>query len=557
MSIRARVLLVVVAGAILPLAIVGAWLTRSGMHAGEALLRSQLDSSLANIAAAVERRWELRRGDLLFLADNDVARRLLSSPAIADADARYLSDLPARIDRTIIRFAYVDSAGTTRWASDSVGGGRADAVAGNPAVTAQTFEARIPITDSTGAALGTLTARLLIRGVLPLDSARLLVPGAALVVREVGSGALRIGLPGGGGGFPESERTTIDGADWLASSRRLDPPGFDVAVAAPSVPYVAPFARAWRTGLAALLVVTLMALMLTTWVVSRLADSMRELVGAADAVAHGDVARRVPEHGPTEVRRVATAFNIMTDSVRRMLAELSQRRALAAVGEFAASLSHEVRNALTSVQVDLQLADERMEDDARTRALVARAQSQLRRLDSAVSGALSVARGGRVEPRVFDLRDAITAAAQAAAPSFAAAGGVVDVAVDGEVVVRGDPDALRQLFLNLLLKTAQALDTPGGRASVRVGVEDGYAMVTVEDSGRGIPPEDLERVLQPFVTTRVHGTGLGLPIARQIAIAHNGELTIRSTRGEGSAVVVRIPCLGQRDRYQVVAPVAW
>jgi signal transduction histidine kinase len=104
----------------------------------------------------------------------------------------------------------------------------------------------------------------------------------------------------------------------------------------------------------------------------------------------------------------------------------------------------------------------------------------------------------------------------------------------------GDALALEQLFLNLLLNAAQSLE-PGGRATVVVTRERSELVVMVRDTGRGIPPEALERVLDRFFSTREDGTGLGLPIARQIAASHGGSLAITSKVGEGTTVEVRLP----------------
>ena len=104
----------------------------------------------------------------------------------------------------------------------------------------------------------------------------------------------------------------------------------------------------------------------------------------------------------------------------------------------------------------------------------------------------------------------------------------------------GDAIALEQLLLNLLLNSAQAMG-PGGRASVVVDIDGSDVRVVVTDTGGGISAEDLEHVLDPFFSTKADGTGLGLPIARQVAAAHGGSLKIESVPGEGTRVEVRLP----------------
>ncbi len=115
------------------------------------------------------------------------------------------------------------------------------------------------------------------------------------------------------------------------------------------------------------------------------------------------------------------------------------------------------------------------------------------------------------------------------------------MAPGGEAVwVLGDALALEQLFLNLLLNSAQA-SSRGARAAIALDVDGSDVRVVVSDTGVGISPEDLEHVLDPFFSTKADGTGLGLPIARQIAAAHGGSLRIESVPGEGTRVDVRLP----------------
>jgi signal transduction histidine kinase len=231
----------------------------------------------------------------------------------------------------------------------------------------------------------------------------------------------------------------------------------------------------------------------------------------------------------------------MTESIQALVKEVSQRRALAAVGEFAAALSHEVRNALTSVQIDMARVDEKTENE-QARALVARTLSRMRRLDAAVTGALRIARSGHIVPRDVNLSELMHDAMRTAQPSFTGSGTLlISSNIADGVVVRGDGDALLQLFLNILLNSQQAL-LSGGSAVVSLSAGNGHAKAAITDTGVGMTEVQLEHALDPYFTTREKGTGLGLPIARQIARAHGGDLRIRSERGVGTVVEVQLPC---------------
>src|SRR5438105_3340553 len=167
-SFRGRFLLVVFGAAVVPLVLIGAWLTRSVVRAGEDLLRSELDQSLQRVAAGVEARWSYRFGDLALLASNEVARRLLAgapSKTLSAEDAQYFDQLVVSVAHTIPSFEYRDPAGGVRWSSPAPLVGTTDA-GSSPQALVDTTDARgqrlaTSLTSSTGP---TLTVQLLMAG---------------------------------------------------------------------------------------------------------------------------------------------------------------------------------------------------------------------------------------------------------------------------------------------------------------------------------------------------------------------------------------------------------
>jgi signal transduction histidine kinase len=394
---------------------------------------------------------------------------------------------------------------------------------------------------ATGDSLGVLVARLPASSLVPVGAGGTGGIGAVLGIRDRASGASLVPLP-----FDpvllERDEFEWAGDRWLVSRRVLEEPAVVLAAAAPVGAYTAPFERAARRGALALLAVAAAALALAALATRRLTHSLGQLAEASDAVSRGDLGRRVAVRGDDEVGRVGRAFNGMVESLRRTLDELARRERLAAVGEFAASLAHEVRNPLTSIRITLQRVEEQVPPESPLRAPLGRALRDVARLDRTVSGALRVARSGRAGDDLVDLRGPLERAMQVADVSFQQAGGTLEGRPDpgAPLGVRGDAAALEQLFLNLLLNAAQALPA-GGRAGVTAEARGDAAEVVVRDTGRGIPAAALARVFEPFFSTKAEGTGLGLAVARQIAIAHGGDIAIESTEGVGTTVRVRLP----------------
>ncbi|MDQ5839003.1 MAG: ATP-binding protein, partial [Acidobacteriota bacterium] len=101
---------------------------------------------------------------------------------------------------------------------------------------------------------------------------------------------------------------------------------------------------------------------------------------------------------------------------------------------------------------------------------------------------------------------------------------------------------------NLIINGMQAMDAPGGRLSVKLSTDDGRALVKVSDTGRGIKPEQLDKIFEPYFSTKETGTGLGLAIAKKVVEAHDGSISVASTPGEGTTFTVELPTAGGSDK---------
>jgi two-component system NtrC family sensor kinase len=167
---------------------------------------------------------------------------------------------------------------------------------------------------------------------------------------------------------------------------------------------------------------------------------------------------------------------------------------------------------------------------------------QLSRMDKTMGDFLRYARLPEAAPRPFALKEALTRVLFLVGPRLKAQKvELLQRVPDSLPRLLGDPAQLEQVFLNLCLNAAQAMPEGG---TLEVGASsngEGAVLVTVKDTGVGIAPEDLERVFEPFFTTREGGSGLGLPITRQIVLAHGGELWLESEPGRGTTAHVRLP----------------
>jgi len=268
----------------------------------------------------------------------------------------------------------------------------------------------------------------------------------------------------------------------------------------------------------------------------RAAAPVGDLVEAAARIEAGDYAVRVPERGPREVRGLARAFNAMSAQLEET--DASRRRLLADV-------SHELRTPLTVMQGTLEgILDGVYSADAahlapvleETRVL-ARLIDDLRTLSLSEAGMLKLHR----EP--IDLARLLNqiAAGHRAAADEAGVSLIVEAAPDLPTLEL-DPARVRQVVSNLIANALRF--TPrGGRVTVIAAwAADGGASVLVRDTGTGIPPDALERVFDRFYRSPgSSGSGLGLPIARNLVEAHGGTIEIDSSPEGGTEVRFTLP----------------
>ena len=530
-SLRTRLVLIVLLTGIVPLAIVGMLLANSITRKGEDLLRSRLEESLGRLAQSIGARWIAWRSDLLTIAEHEAVRAALANSA-RDADPR-LADLDVvttRLQDAVHSVSLRPADDERSWPIVAAG------VDQDPAISASFEVFDRPL----GRRIGALDARMRLASLIPSNTAWTAGAGAVLAVIDRTTGASLLPLP-----FDveliKQDRFDWAGEQWMVVRWQLHEPAIELVAAAPVLPFAQPFASATRQGTVALGAVAAVATLLTIVLTRETTRSLRALSDAADTIARGEYGATVDVRDGDEVGRLARAFNEMSVNLRGTLDQLADRQSLAAVGEFAATLAHEVRNPLTAIRIDLQHLEETAGDNAALRASAAHALRTVSRLDATVTGALRVARNGQATLEHIDLRVPLQSAVHDALPEMRAREVELrDCAGTAPIVVRGDNAALHQLFLNLLLNAAQATPVKG-HIDISVARLTGSVEVRIADTGPGISSSVRERVFAPLYSTKAEGTGLGLAIARRIAVAHGGTLAVDESPHAGAVLVVTLP----------------
>jgi signal transduction histidine kinase len=237
---------------------------------------------------------------------------------------------------------------------------------------------------------------------------------------------------------------------------------------------------------------------------------------------------------------------------------------LAALGQMATSLAHDIRNPLAAIEVNCKLLGRRLQDDAGCEELLTKIRAEVRRLNSSVDSCLQYVRPVSIHPAPAELVPLLEEAIAVVEKRRGRPGIAVRRRFAGDIPpFLMDRQLLRQVFENVILNAFEAVGESGGitvrteridapeaasipyRPTGATGDPWGdvrhFAVVRVSDTGPGIPEADRDRMFHPFFTTKPHGSGIGLAVAKKIVDTHRGLIEVTSAPGRGAEIVVHLP----------------
>jgi signal transduction histidine kinase len=265
---------------------------------------------------------------------------------------------------------------------------------------------------------------------------------------------------------------------------------------------------------------------------------MREVAATGD-LTRKIVFRHASEWDDEDAQLLATTFNTLTDSIAQAQREISQRERLSSLGRLSTVIAHEVRNPLMIIKAALHTLRQSNVSAVAVREAAADIDGEVVRLNRIVNDVLDFARPIRFELAPADMNALCRESAAAAQVS---PGAKVDVQLDQTVpVIRTDAERLRIALVNLIVNARDAMRSDDARVSVSTRFTGGGVAIVIADRGAGIDRADLPRIFDPFFTTKRGGTGLGLPIAKNIVEGLGGAITVSSTPGKGTAIRVELP----------------
>ena len=323
----------------------------------------------------------------------------------------------------------------------------------------------------------------------------------------------------------------------------------------------------------------LFGVVLTVFIPRMITKPIMSLFDAAESVASGDYSVRVRAGGASgEIEILAKAFNNMIDNIDRNSRELQRKndeilkllqktrefnelleykiaeataeieekhrqlahsQKLAAIGELATGVAHEVRNPLSGIGLALELMMDETENEEHKQTMD-EVLHEISRLERIVKGLFDLGHPKSLQLMECGPNDIVERALNLVSKKAKAKGVLIKKELSCANTFYVDHEQIEQVILNLLINS---IDATGSFGEVTVGTRCGNGSIEIEvsDTGCGIPDDETERILQPFYSTKETGTGLGLAISSRIVEAHKGKIHISSKVGEGSTFVVEIP----------------
>jgi len=250
-----------------------------------------------------------------------------------------------------------------------------------------------------------------------------------------------------------------------------------------------------------------------------------------------------------EIGDLGRNFNRMVTQLRESREEIetlhrtqmSRAEHLATLGELATGLAHEIRNPLAGIAGVIDIIARDLPVTSAARAVIKDVRQEIAQINHIVSDLLQTARPHPPEIRRSDLNVTVEHSVMLARQQALSKAIEIVLNKSPELPeVEHDSDQVHQVLLNLLLNSIQAIDAPG-KIVVEVAARDRMATVSVSDTGKGIPSEELPNIFRPFYTTKGNGTGLGLSLARRIVEEHQGRIEVSSSVGKGTRFTVLLP----------------
>jgi signal transduction histidine kinase len=328
--------------------------------------------------------------------------------------------------------------------------------------------------------------------------------------------------------------------------RRLRMPDEDRDTIISLITFTGDIALAKRRSAVNILLVAVSGIALVALVGILIARSItapvKDLVKVTEQISNGDLSAKASVKTHDEIGALAKSFNQMTEELKASRDKLVQSEKLAAVGQLAAGIAHEIRNPLTSIKMIVQLLQRRLKKDQKGQESILAVLSEINRLEIIINGLLDFARPMELDAKPTNIMKVIDSVL-----------GIMEADMrhrriqlikhidEGIPEIMLDANRMKQVFMNLILNSMEAM-SESGILTIDCSYNDKAQRLRVEvsDTGAGMSRDVLDRLYEPFFSAKPGGTGLGMANVRKIIDLHGGNIFIESVEGEGTKVTIEL-----------------
>ena len=344
-----------------------------------------------------------------------------------------------------------------------------------------------------------------------------------------------------GGDRPLVGEIDCGGPCYVSYRQVVGRPGALVAVVAETTEVSAAIRAVARTIVLAALASVVMLILVSQLVARRVTAPLDQLVGFAHDVSGGSRGRARAIAGDDEVGRLGQAFNEMLDRLDASQSALVRSEKLALAGLLAARVAHDIRNPLASMKIHAQLLQSRVKGDARSGTLVNAVLDDISQVESVIRDLIDLARPGELRSLPADMNALLRTVLRQLDARLLHRKVAVEVDLPDRLpLVHIDAERFSQALLNVIVNAVDAMPS-GGTLGVRTRATGDHVIVEIDDDGVGIDPEILDRVFDPFVSSKPGGVGLGLVNAKAVVEHHGGRITLAPRQPKGTRAMMALP----------------
>lgn len=275
------------------------------------------------------------------------------------------------------------------------------------------------------------------------------------------------------------------------------------------------------------------------------------ILDAFGMLKRGNLDFRIKAPLKNEFAELASAFNETSSTLKEQVHQMQMTEQMAVCGQLAAGLAHEIKNPLAGIKAAVEVLSDESGLPVENRDLLQKVIAEIRRLESMMKNFLNFARPHKPQFSKVDINPILEATIDFMVKQkpFSNKTKSLNIVTEFKPLpeITADLQQLQQIFINLLLNAQEALPL-GGTITIKTSYDDmGFVRVEIADTGNGIPEDLLNKVFQPFFTTKPRGTGLGLAISKQLIDLHQGSLSVQNAPQGGAIFRIEIP-VSQMER---------